>query len=77
MASWDSFEMAEKNGLYMGAILTTYPSPGMILQVLLMFQKSCTTWDIYNLANNGINYLSTGAKHLLFGSFNPVLAMVF
>ena len=24
------------------------------------FKKSCTTWDVKNLANNGINYLSTG-----------------
>ena len=23
--------------------------------------KSCTTWDVENLVNNGINYLSTGA----------------
>ena len=30
--------------------------------VLLMVQKSqTTTWDVQNLVNNGINYLSTGA----------------
>ena len=64
------FQMAHENGWNkLGMILTTYPSPGMILQKLLMFQKSCTTWDVYNLANNGINYLSIGAKKLLFGSF--------
>ena len=26
--------------------------------------KSCTTWDVWNLINNGINYLSTGAGFL-------------
>ena len=25
------------------------------------WKKSCTTWDVQNLVNNGINYLSTGA----------------
>ena len=28
---------------------------------LLMVQKSCTTSDVQNSENNGINYLSTGA----------------
>ena len=27
--------------------------------------KSCTTWDVWNLVHNGINYLSTGAGFLL------------
>ena len=25
------------------------------------WKKSCTTWDVWNPKNNGINYLSTGA----------------
>ena len=25
------------------------------------WKKSCTTWDVWNSINNGINYLSTGA----------------
>ena len=29
--------------------------------ILLMVQKSCTTWDLSNLVNNGINYVSTDA----------------
>ena len=28
------------------------------------WKKSCTTWDVQNLVNNGINYLSTGAGFL-------------
>ena len=31
---------------------------------LIVLMKSCTTWDVKNLANNGINYLSTGAGFL-------------
>ena len=34
------------------------------LYILLMVQKSCTTWDVWNPVNNGINYLSTGAGFL-------------
>ena len=26
-------------------------------ELLLMFQKSCTTWDVKNPVNDGINYL--------------------
>ena len=37
------------------------------------WKKSCTTWDVWNLVNNGINYLSTGAGFLpstvLLGGF--------
>ena len=32
--------------------------------VLLMEEIQLTTWDVRNLANNGINYLSTGAGFL-------------
>ena len=28
------------------------------------WKKSCTTWDVQNLVNNGINYLSTAAGFL-------------
>ena len=28
------------------------------------WKKSCTTWDVSNLVNNGINYVSTGAGFL-------------
>ena len=37
-----------------------------ILQVqsYCWWKKSCTTWDVQNLVNNGINYLSTGAGFL-------------
>ena len=33
--------------------------------------KSCTTWDVWNPTNNGINYLSTGA------GFQPSTVVVF
>jgi len=36
-----------------GSCLNTFLNSRMIL--------SCTTRDVYNLVNNGINYLSTGA----------------
>ncbi len=29
--------------------------------ILLMVQKSCTTWDVQQSVNNGLNYLSAGA----------------
>ena len=28
------------------------------------WKKSCTTWDVQNIGNNGINYLSTGPGFL-------------
>ena len=34
------------------------------MHILLMVQKSCTTWDVWNPVNSGINYLSTGAGFL-------------
>ena len=50
-----------------GAI--TYPTWGssenhqecLFLGWYCWWLKSCTTWDVQNLINNGINYLSTGA----------------
>ncbi len=33
----------------------------MMLEWYCWWLKSCTTWDVWNPINNGINYLSTGA----------------
>ena len=32
------------------------------------WKKSCTTWDVKNPVNNGINYLSTGINYLSTGA---------
>ena len=50
------------------------PSPNHVLQLAAAqdfshkpycwWLKSCTTWDVWNPQNNGINYLSTGAGFL-------------
>ena len=34
--------------------------------------KSCTTWDVWNLINNGINYISTGAGFQPSTVWNPI-----
>ncbi len=36
-------------------------SPTRKIRTYCWWLKSCTTWDVWNPINNGINYLSTGA----------------
>ena len=47
------------------AVYTTFISSiACLYRTYCWWTKSCTTWDVYNPVNNGINYLSTGAGFL-------------
>ena len=41
-----------------------YTNQGIFFCPYGWWKKSCTTWDVQNAVNNGINYLSTGAGFL-------------
>ena len=53
-----------------GGCLGILPATAVFVEMLFDFKwycwwkKSSTTWDLWNLVNNGINYLSTGAGFL-------------
>ena len=48
-----------------GKGICTMASEGAVNNVwYCWWKKSCITWDLQNLVNNGINYLSTGAGFL-------------
>ena len=70
------FPNGHSNGFYMGVILTTYPSPGMILQVEQLLKTSSESWwfqsDLadflaFSAASFILKWLSTW--RLVFGHF--------
>ncbi len=65
MNGWNtfSFPFGALNGLFSGANLLLVLGRVILLytESYCWWRKSCTTWDVWNPINNGINYLSTGA----------------